>query len=262
MYVGTLSRYYCGEWETILQQSSANQSRNEPPAANPTQLEVSRKQLEAAVREVAEKLGGRLEVPGNRPAITDRDRRRVQKDLEGWRKRLAHQLKGKIPTELTWNESSSAPYFTDKPGWESYGSLLLWAAHEEHPEIPRPESAPTDWTKSQAWQASAANRAGTRYGQLISGPEVWLPLDFSFTFEAEDLAGKRVPIGSSVQLLRELKSLNDRTWLASENETEQWMRKGPDPAGSLEGNAQFGYAVLSFLGGKAVAHRLPMKLDY
>lgn len=205
IYVGRLTRYYTGEWETILQQSSSPA----PGSPGTTAPPISTK--EAA-------------------------------DLQATRAELKVTLE-KIAADLG-------------------ADLVLWAAHEEHPNVPRPRAPVTDWTTDEAWQLSAAKTFESRYGELVHGAELWLPGDFSFTFEAEDMRGKKVIIGSNHELARQLRLLNERSWRAEEGSIDRWRREGADPGAPLEKSAQFALAVFLFLCEKSVTHRLPMKLDY
>ena len=263
VYVGTLTRYYCGEWETILQQVSETQFSSEP-APTPEEIALAARRAESLerLRAAAAQIGAQVIGPEDARVITDRERRRLEKDLTAWRRRIARELKGRVRGVAYWDESPTAPYFTDKPGWDSYGALVLWAAHTENPEIPRPEKVESDWTRNRALEASATGPGGSQFGQLVNGPEIWLPFDFSATFETRDLFGKRVTVGSCQQLVRELNLLNDRTWRMGPKETGEILEKGPDPGGMLEPNAKFAMALFSSLGENALAHRLPMKLDY
>jgi len=267
VYVGTLTRYHAGDWETILQQSAADFEEPGPSAVQPTgseaaELAVRHAKALATLRQAVEKLGGRIEIAGERPQLSEADRRRIERDVAAWQKRLARKVKGRIGGDFEWDETRGAPFFTDKPGWDGYLALVLWAAHEENPDVVRPTKLPEDWTKDPAWQASASDGFTTKYAQLIRRPEVWLPPDFPFTFEAKELGGKKITFGSSPTLLRELRILNERTWRADAATLGQWRFAGPDLNRSLELNARFAFAIFLELCGKSVAHRLPMKLDY
>jgi hypothetical protein len=47
-------------------------------------------------------------------------------------------LRESLTKPLDWNESQEAPYFTDKPTWDCYADLMLWAAYNEQPQLSRP----------------------------------------------------------------------------------------------------------------------------
>jgi len=123
-----------------------------------------------------------------------------------WRDSLSLALEEHLEDPLDWDESAAAPHFTAELGWQAYSALLLWAAYAEHPELPRPEAATAEWEADPAYRASNAEGLASHYGQLLYGPELWLPCSFGFTFHAEDVCGDQVTIGSSVALLAELQA--------------------------------------------------------
>lgn len=111
IYVGTFHRYYAGQWETVIQQMGGQGGM---------QVQVLRPQ------------------PGllDRLRSWFRPKRDPVEEIERWKRSLS--AAAGVP--LDWNEHPEAEYFTDKPGWESYGALLLWAACEER-GADRPETA-------------------------------------------------------------------------------------------------------------------------
>jgi hypothetical protein len=185
----------------------------------------------------------------------------VREAVARWRERVQRDLDGALAQPLDWDESDDAPYFTDKPAWDGYGSLVLLAAHAEHPELPRPTQVTHRFDADPAWKASTANPDATRYRHLLT-PELWLPCDFDLVFEADDLGENTVAIGSSVKLLAELRDLNARTFRGSAADLERWLQDGAEPQGPFDDSARFGLALFLDLAEKSVTHRLPMKLDY
>jgi len=160
--------------------------------------------------------------------------------------------------------------------------LLLLAAHDERPELPRPTQATDDWTDDPAWKAVSRNDfAHSRYPHLLS-PSIWLPCQFDFVFSDDDVTGDdEVMIGSSVALHAELRALNTRTYQGSADDLAEWLEVGPDLGPTVEltssphqpgqaanapspfdHTARFALALFLDLAEKSVAHRLPMKLDW
>jgi hypothetical protein len=172
-----------------------------------------------------------------------------------WRDRLSDWLGDRLAAPLDWDESGPAPCFTDKPGWDGYGGVLLLAAHDEHPELPAPARVSADWPDDPAYQAASAPGAGSRYHQLLT-PELWLPCRFDFTVRTQDLTGEEVELGSTEALLGQLELLSARYRLDSQ------------PPGlaadgrSLSAAAGNGLAVLRRLAERSVVNRVPMKLDF
>ncbi len=234
VYVGTLSRYYTGQWETIVQQYG--------------------REAGMAVR-VVRPSDARL---GFFARIFDRLRPtpNVHRQVARWQEKLS-QLAG---TTITWDDSENREYFTDKPAWDCYGALLLWAAYEEHGATNFPDTAER-WHEDPVYEIAARDGA-SKYIQLLSGAEIWVPADFARPFDAPTLAGNVAVVGSVPRLHDQLKALNAATWGADADTLETWRQEGSEFGASLLKSAQFGFAVLAGLVELAVQHRLPVKLDY
>ena len=232
VYVGSFTRYYAGDWETVVQKYGREQGID---------VEVLR-----------------AEAPTD--AMTDQAE--IRRTVLSWRDRLSQALGSNIDRPLDWNESDDAPYFTDKPAWDCYGALLLWASYAEHPELPCPHDYVEDWKTDRAFQQSSDPEMNTSFSQLLRGVEVWLPHDFSFTFRAAEASGHEVTFGSSVRLCAQLQELNQKTWNATDATRLQWQRDGAEHKAPLEVGARFAFSVLSELAQQAVSNRLIMKLDY
>jgi hypothetical protein len=232
VYVGSLTRYYAGEWENIAEKAARERG--------------------ASVQ--ARRTGGsanQLKDPQARhPAI------------QAWRSLLSESLGSNIARALDWDEAMEAPYFTGRPGWDGFGSLVLWAAYAEHPTLLRPATLPEEWDNDPALMRSNAAGFRSRYSHLVRNVELWLPSSFEFTFEGEDVDGRRVVIGSTMTLRRQLDELNTATWKGDTDTIGQWGRVPADPNASLELHARYAFAILVGLVGQAVEHTLPMKLDY
>ena len=156
----------------------------------------------------------------------------------------------------------TAPYFSGRPGWDGFGSLVLWAAYAEHPALRRPASLPEEWDNDPALLRSNAPGFRSRYSHLVRNVELWLPTSFEFTFEGEDVDGRRVVVGSTAMLRRQLEDLNAATWKAEATAVAEWWRGPPVEEAPLELCARYAFAVLLDLAQRAVGHELPMKLDH
>jgi len=237
VYVGPLTRYYTGNWETILQQATKGSD---------TSVRI--------VRPNPPKQGwfARLldQFRPRGPAAAARAVRR-------WRNRLRTELG--IP-DLDWNEYPEAEYATDRPAWDCYGALVLWAAYDELPNAKRRETA-KDWDKDPAYLTSRMN-PHSRYRHLIADTEIWLPVEFRAPVRTAAIAGDSLVVGSSVRLLAELRELNSRTWNAGDEQTSKWRYDGAEFGGPLEPSARFAFSIFYELARRSVAARLPMKLDY
>lgn len=232
IYVGALCRYYTGDWESVLQRMSREQN-----------LPV-------------------VTVRPNTESSEQGDPAQVQQISAAWRDGLVEALRQHVEISQAWDEVLSDAYFTDRPGWEGYWALRLWAAYSEHPEFVLPTELPTDFQSDRAYLASTAEEGKTCYPHLLRDVELWLPIDFSFTFESESITGDEITVGSSIELCRELDTLNKRTWNASDTQMDQWCVNGLTPDNSLEQTARMGLASILKLTRNSVKHRLPMLLDY
>ena len=140
---------------------------------------------------------------------------------------------------------------------------MLWAAYADTPALRRPATLPEEWDDDPALVRCNAESFKSRFSHLVRNVELWLPAPLPFTFEGEDVGGRRIVIGSTETLLRQLGDLNNATWKAKTEEIAGWSRRPPPAeAGALESLARYAFSVMSDLARKAVEHRLPMKLDF
>ena len=224
VYVGPLTRYYMGNWE--------NAGEGAGRASGP------RRRI------------GRAQDP-----------ERMQASILAWRERLAASLAGKLEIPLDWQEAANGPYFTGRPGWHGFGSLVLWAAYAEHPSLRRPASLPEEWDDDPALVRCNATEFRSRFSHLVRNVELWLPAPFDVTFEGEDVDGRRIVMGSAAMLARQLADLNAATWKARPHEVASWANRSPAQDAVLEPQARYAFAVLSDLVARAVDGALPIKLD-
>jgi hypothetical protein len=231
VYVGTLTRYYAHDWESVVQRA-------------------------------AREMGLALQIDCADASETPAEPTEIEPLILAWRDGLNASLAAHVPSPVVWREGMAPPYFTDKPAWDCYSALLVWAAHEEHAGLPLPTIAPEDWTTDLAVRRSQAEGFTSRYGQLLYGPELWLPCDFAFTFRAPDPTETEVVLGSTRALARQLDELNNRTWNASADSLSKWRLDGADHGAPLERSARFGFAVFDALVRAANDEQLPLKLDY
>ena len=232
VYVGSLARYYAGEWENIAEKTARERG---------VQYQIGRPGTSA----------DRLKDPqGIPPAVV------------AWRSALSDSLGSKIALPLDWDEALELPYFTGRPGWDGFGSLVLWAAYAEHPALRQPTTLPEECDNDPALMRSNVAGFRSRYSHLVRNVELWLPSPFEFTFEGEDIDGRRVVVGSTTTLRRQLEDLNAATWKADASAVGGWGGEPLTAEAPLELCARYAFAVLLDLARRAVEHKLPMKLDY
>lgn len=224
VYVGSFTRYYLGNWET--------------PGAK-----------------VARDLGASYHVirPLNEMEGAVTDPAIVQEAVLNWRTSLETGLKKHLPDGLLWSEEPETPYFTDRPAYDGYSSLVLLAAHTECPDFPAPAEAVSEWQTDEAFKVATSPEFKSRFPSLYE-VEIWLPCQFSFKFKAPDVAGETVWFGSSVTLYEQLRCLYDEQTNRGHFETA--------PVNSFDRMARFGLEMFLRLARLSVEHQLPMKLDY
>jgi hypothetical protein len=138
IYVGSLSRYFLGDWETIIQQSG---------------------------REAGEVV--RI-ISADRRAIGD-DPKQVLETVLLWRATLEDDLrrKGALPEPFDWPEDPGSPYFADKPDWHCFGALVLLAAYTEA-AVAAPSRLNDDWAEDPIL-ARVGHSASPAYWSLYQG---------------------------------------------------------------------------------------------
>jgi len=233
IYVGSLTRYYAGDWETVVQKQ-AREAGEVPPAR-------SAEAEEDALRDPAD----------IRPIVVE------------WRQGLAAALKESITDPFDWDHSSDAPYATDQLTRDALWALRLWAAYTEHPELPRPTGPVADPATDPAFLLSNNPEGTSAYHQIVRDIEIWLPWTFAFTFRAVTAAGGgKVGLGSVPTLRAQLAELNQKTWRASSEGTlASWRKEAPPPGAPIEIAAKYAFGVLYPLAALAEKRRPLVKLD-
>ena len=182
--------------------------------------------------------------------------------IDVWRGVLSESVGRTLGRSLAWNEGADTPCFASRLGWSAFGALVLWAAYAEQSALSRPDKLPDDWDDDPALARSNAPGFRSRYSHLVRNVEIWLPAEFTFTFEGDDIEGRRVMFGSVPRLGEQLRLLNQATWQADTAVVAAWRETAPASHSSLEACARHAFAVLGDLADKAAAHNLPMTLDY
>jgi hypothetical protein len=230
VYVGTFTRYYQRDWLTIVQQ------------AFPGRAQVVRP----------------LDTEAGSEAV---DPETVRQIVAEWSRSLARALN----LESLGSEDASKPYFTNKPGWDGFGGLLLWAAYYDqsiNPRTRREAVTIENWSEDEALIRYRDPRVKTQFPQLLLGEEIWLPNSAAGVFKSVDASGTERMFGNCQKLLDELNLLNDRTWKADAATRSVWLRDACEHGSQLEVAARFGWSVMHQLASKSVEHSLPIILDY
>jgi hypothetical protein len=229
IYVGPLTLYYAGDWENAAQRWARQ---------NGVSYQVVR------------------------PRHADRphpDDARIV--VSAWRDDLARILGNWSSGPFGWDEGTLM-YGSERPGWDGFSSLVLWAAHAEHPDLEPPTRAVERYRQAPAYLRCTAEGVRSLYSHIVRDIEFWLPWPFEGTLVASGPFGGVVEIGSSVTLLAQLRELNRVTWEADDETLAAWRREVPEKGSTFEALARFGFATVVDLAEGAASARLPMKLDY
>jgi hypothetical protein len=258
IYAGPVSRYAGAGWQTIVQQAGA-------AAGMPVVTVRPGESMEDVMRRALAEGG---DAPIREIRMTD-IRPRTQPIAE-WKAGVMRSL----GLNEEWDDRPDGEYYTDKPGWEGYGAVILLAAYDEQPALAPGAKvkrligtrtvaavAPGDFGEAEAFKAASASPA--RYPTLLRGAEWCLPIvGGPVLFAAPTPRGRQVTMGHVDRLLDELKVLNQRTLKLSPAEMEAARQAGPTDPGSLEGMAAFGLSVVMPTAEFAAAHRVAWIMDY
>lgn len=201
----------------------------------------------------------------------------VEEAVMAWQASLLASLGRQDP----WPEDPSLPYWTERPGWDGFGALVLLAAYDECPELrpakrglfrrPGPPDRPRNYAAAPAVVEAAKNPS--RYPSLLLGTEWWLPLPGAPSLFAGRLPTGQESVLSTVgQLRTELDTLAHRLGLDAAA-LASLHRAGPPqqsprdedelaPPPDVQALGHFGLAVFSSLAQRAVRAHQPLVLDY
>jgi len=191
LYAGTLTRYYAGNWKSIVQQwAEANGYGFQRITPQDGEQPLPPQQVQALVEAWRDQLLGALEQAGlgkNRP----------------------------------WPEDNEKDYYTDKPDWDAFGALLLVAACHSYGE-PVPPTVEKGWDFWQQPQIAQLTQDQDKVWSLLRGATFWLPLEGSFFFSGQLPTGVEAVIGTVGALRAELEQLNKMAWQADEATILDW----------------------------------------
>ncbi len=252
VYVGTRTRFYRRDWENVAQRMAREQG----------------------IQYTMIYSGGKPEAP---PPATD-----IRQAVTGWCRALSGGLEVHGCGPAQWDEGDQQPYFTDRPAWDGYSALLVWAAHAEHPDLPVPGEVPESWVDDPAYVRSTVREYKSRFRTILE-PQLWLPTEFPFVFDAPTIVSDdKTCIGSAFTLKLQLDELHAQTAekLEQLKSTRQTVPSSPKKAGlfgsllrgkkrepdppkaGLAKTAAFGLQLFRDLATKACEHRLPILLSF
>jgi len=225
LYVGGFARFFAHEWENVAQKW-------------------------------ARETGTHYQMIGPDGPPQAADWNEVAELVTHWKTAINMGLGENLSQPLDWDESSSAPYFTDRPGYDGYGALLVWAAHAERGTKP-PESYDGEWYADEAFLECSEVKEGQKYRPIISA-SLWLPGEFPFSFDFQDLTGEDVHICSNQSLQKSLRELNASTFGMSSDDLTTALQGDVGDNPSLESIARTSLALFQRLADESVRHHLPI----
>ncbi|WP_066454704.1 hypothetical protein [Anaerotruncus rubiinfantis] len=251
IYAGTLTRYYNHNWKTQAQQFAEE---------NGWGFQTIRPD---------EQDGGDAATPEE-----------VLEGMCGWRDGVVAGLSQALGEPVvSWTEDNEKAYRTNKPDWEAYGCLVLCSAcYQLGERMPQTVVKGWKWYEDPVIQkAHASKECG---GSLLSGVELWIPLDQAITFDYSDPCGDSARIGTIGGLLGELDAINAGMWQADRETIVSWQKSEgyPQDAQIVDGKlvptgesctefdaqslAKYAFSIFYDLAAYAQDNRLPFKMDY
>lgn len=160
----------------------------------------------------------------------------------------------------SWNDAPELPYFTERPGWEGYASLLGKFAHLRFPGHPEPVNA---IGINQLAEAPVFNQAiGTSESLIVLGEcRMWIPGNFPGVVSTQWLSGQAIGVGSLDALDRVLDDVC-RLWGQDRDFIDGSAFDQPGEDSPFEEAAIYGLATFSRMVREAKKHELPMILDF
>lgn len=229
IYAGPFTRFYRRDWENVVQRQA--------------RLAGTEYKMIYA--------GGD---PGPPPPA-----REVREAVDAWRGAILHALAEHGLKNLSWSEDDGAEYITDRPGWEGYSGLLLWAAYAEKAGEQPPYELPKSWSDDPTYQSVMASEQGMHFVSILQA-SLWLPGDFDFCFKFPGLVDQEVMIGSCKGLRDQLRELEQRplTW-----KTPSFLQglRGKSSV-TTEDAAKSGHACFSAIANEATEKGLPIVLSF
>lgn len=229
VYSGSFTRFYTRNWENIAQRQA--------------RLDGTEYKMIYA--------GGD---PGPPPPAQE-----IRDLVNEWRSAINEALAPHGLKELDWSEADDTEYFTDRPGWDGYAGLLLWAAYAERPNEEPPLELPESWADDRVYQSVMEDEQRIHFVTILLA-SLWLPGDFDFCFKFPGLTDEELMIGSCRGLRDQLHELEGKPLKWQQPDSLQNSRN--DSVLTFEEAAKAGRACFYALAEKAAQNRLPLVLSF
>ena len=195
IYAGHLTRYYSRNWENMTQQ-------------------LTKKSGERYVM---------LDGDGNeiKPMVNTDEIEQIRDTINLWADTLAAKFDPPLPTPL-WNEKDECGYYSDNPGWEAYGALVMLHACRCL-NRPLPEFVEIGWN---AYDEPVVNETMSRkIVNSILAAGCWLPIPEKALIMTAMPTGDDATISTVPLLKQELEELNQQLWQADEETILSWRNE-------------------------------------
>lgn len=254
LYAGTLTRYYSGNWKTVVQQWAEEHG-------------YSFKRVTSAGEEhLEEKI----------------DPEEVCRGMEQWRDFILNALTQAGQKNCTpWPEDNERPYYTDKPDWEAWAALQLYAACRYYGQ-PLPGTIRKNASFADFPIAKRVAEDEELQWSLFLGAEMWLPMEAPLAFQGPMPTGDSVIISTVGLLRRELEDINQKGWNAGAETIRRWSTEEGYPADAVmpdgrpltkadiaenteygtESLAKYAFSMLWQAVDFSDAHQVPILLDH
>lgn len=254
IYSGTLTRYYSHNWKTITQQLSEEHGQR------------------CVLRD---NNGNEIKPIEDKEEIEE-----IRDIIYQWSGSLAPNIDPTLPTPL-WDENKECDYFTDKPGWEAYGALLMLQACRLL-NLPLPNYIESGWNAFNDPIVKKAMSLKYNYS-LLHNVTFWLPVPKKIVFSTTLPTEYKACFSTLLLLKEELEDLNQQIWKADDATILSWRndkfyvpinRKEPKPIlGFIQNKtpkdryctedlAQCAYSMLYQAVCFATEEQVPILLDY
>ena len=250
VYAGTLTRYYTGNWKTRAQQW-AEENGYEFSKVTPEGENVQEE--------------------------TVTDPAKVEEVVCAWRDFVVSQLDEKRSgTFSLWEENNTKEYYTDKPDWEAYGALILYAASKVFDETLQ-KNVKRNWDFGSHPLIKKALKDPEHKWSLFKGATLWIPENDPIVFIGPTPSEDNSTVSTTRALSEELSMINELVWNASEEDILSWRDTegypetvDEDDIKSVNENmfldteslAKFAYSVMYRAVNYAMENNVPIVLDY
>jgi hypothetical protein len=191
LYAGTLGRYYSRNWQTIAEKE----------------------------------LGAELIYPDSAPSYPSLIE--ANKLVVQWRTYLKTQVDSLAGLKLDWSNNDDIPYATDKPDFEGWVALILWAAYSERSDLQRPTARMDvlDWEADVAYSEALLKKYYFNSMAAIEA-QIVVPGDRATIALAKDIHDNEIVVATTGLLRRSLERINALSWKTHTENVLVWRSDG------------------------------------